>query len=85
MGLRGFHFPTNRRNGIHRFPLLLADNLRINLRDTDVGMPQKLADGIKLGTVGQAESGKGMTSHVEGNTLADAGTSRPLFQQFGSI
>ena len=45
-------FPANRWNGIHRFPLLLADNLCINLRDTDTGMSQQLADGVQLGSIG---------------------------------
>ena len=44
-------FP-NRRNRIHRFPFLLADNLCINLRDTDTGVSQQLADGVQLGTIG---------------------------------
>ena len=45
---------TNRRNGIDRLALLLANDVGINLGDADVGMPQQLADGVKLGSVSDA-------------------------------
>ena len=76
---------SNRRNGIHRFAFLLADNFCINLRDTDTGVPQQLADGVQLGPIGQAEGGEGVPGYMEGDVLANTGGPRPLLQQLAGV
>ena len=67
-------------NSINLFPLLRADDIGINLRDTDIGMSQQFTDGIQLGTVSQAEGSKGMASHMESYFLSEPGSGNPLFQ-----
>ena len=40
-----FFLLSYRRNGVDSLPLLLADDVGINLGDTDVGVTQQLAHG----------------------------------------
>ena len=48
-------------------------------------MTQQLADGVKFGTIRQAEGGEGVARHVEGDGLAEAGLARPSLQQLVGV
>ena len=48
-------------------------------------MTQQLADGVKLGTIRQAEGGEGVARYVEGDGLAEAGLARPSLQQLVGV
>ena len=69
-----------RRNGIHRLALLLTDDIGINLGRADIGVSQQFADGIQIGSIGQAQRGKGVAGHMEGDVLGKAGCLGPFIQ-----
>ena len=55
----------NFRNEIYGLPLVLIDNLRIDLSRADIAVSKKFGDGVEVCTVGQREGGESVAFDVE--------------------
>jgi hypothetical protein len=49
---------------LHQLAQPVAENMRVDLRRGDVGVPQHLLDAPEVGTVLQEMAGKGMAKHM---------------------
>ena len=58
-------FLLNFRNEIYGLPLVLIDNLRIDLSCANIAVAEKFGDGVEVCTVGQREGGESVASDVE--------------------
>ena len=55
----------NFRNEVYGLPLVLIDNLRVDLSCADVAVAEKFGDGVEVCSVGQCEGGESVASDVE--------------------